>query len=118
MSFRSFDPYDMIKDFGKEVTLHKQTTTGTYNPATGTLSGGTTTDYTAFAYFYNFEVGIQGETDLRRGTRRCVISALGLAVAPDDGDTISGFGDTVHIVRVTTHYSNGLAVMYTCEVAE
>jgi hypothetical protein len=118
MSFRSFDPYDLIRDFGKEVTLHKLTTDGSYDPATGTVSGSETTDYTAFAYFYNVEVGISGNSELRRGSRRCVISALGLAVAPDDGDSISGLGDKVHITRVTTHYSNGAAVMYTCEVEE
>jgi len=117
MSFRSFDPYNLIKDFGKEVTLHKQTSSGSYDPATGTITGGATTDYTVTAYFYNFQEGINNN-EIRRGTRRCVISALGLSIAPDDGDSISGFGDKVHITRVTTHYSNGYAVMYTCEVAE
>lgn len=116
MSFRSFDPYSLIKDFGKEVTLHK-VTSGSYDPATGTVSGGSTTDYTVTAYFYNFQEGIN-DNEIRRGTRRCVISALGLSIAPDDGDSISGLGDKVHITRVTTHYSNGYAVMYTCEVAE
>ena len=117
MSFRSFDPYNLIKDFGKEVTLHKQTSSGSYDSATGTITGEDTTDYTVTAYFYNFQEGINNN-EIRRGTRRCVISALGLSIAPDDGDSISGLGDKVHITRVTTHYSNGYVVMYTCEVSE
>lgn len=117
MSLRSFDPYSLIKDFGVDVTLHKQTSSGSYDPSTGTVSGGVTTNYSVRAVFYDINAGINNG-EVRRGVRKCVISALGLSVSPDDGDSISGLGDKVHIIRVTTHYSNGTPVMYTCEVAE
>ena len=119
MSFRSFDLYNLVKDFGEEVTLRKKSTAGTYNPATGSVDGSATTDYTVTAYFYNYDNGIIANVDeIRRGTRKCVISALGLAVEPDDEDQILGNGDTVNIVSVTTIFSNGSKICYLCDVRE
>lgn len=117
MSIRSADLYNLIKDFGVEVTLNKKTTSGSYDPSTGTISGAVTGQYTIRAVFYDINAGIN-DSEIRRGVRKCIISAKGLTVAPDDGDTITGLGDEVHIVRVTTHYSNNLPVAYTCEVTE
>lgn len=118
MSFRSYDLLKLVEDFGSEVTLRKTTTTGTYNPATGAMSGSATTDYTVDAYFFNFSVGLPIGDEIRRGTSRCVIPALGLAVDPDDEDKIIGLGNTYEIVGVNTIYSNGSAVCYICEVKD
>lgn len=106
----------LVQRHGSTLTLHK-VAEGTYDPATGSLSGGSTTDYEITGYMYDALVGIDTD-DIRRGTKRVIIPALGLTVVPDDGDTISGLGDKVHINRVTTHYSSGLAILYTCEVSE
>jgi hypothetical protein len=118
MSFRSYDLLRLVKDFGKDLTLRKKTTAGTYSPSTGTVTGSATTDYTFSGYFFNFSVGLPTDDELRRGTRRCIVPALGLAVAPDDEDLIVGQGDTVTIVKVTTVFSSGVAVCYICEVSE
>jgi hypothetical protein len=118
MSFRSYDLLRLVKDFGKDLTLRKKTTAGTYNPATGAISGAATTDYVFSGYFFNFSVGLPANDELRRGTRRCIVPALGLAVAPDDGDLIVGQGDIVTVVRVTTMFNAGVAVCYICEVSE
>ena len=118
MSFRSYDLLRLVKDFGKDLTLRKKTTAGTYSPSTGTITGSATTDYTFSGYFFNFSVGLEANDELRRGTRRCIIPALGLAVVPDDEDLIVGQGDNVTIVRVTTMFSSGVAVCYICEVSE
>lgn len=118
MSIRSADLYNLIKDFGVEVTLNKKTTSGSYNPATGTISGAVTGQYKIRAVFYDINAGITNSGEIRRGLRKCVISAKGLTVVPDDGDSISGLGDEVNIIRVTTHYSDNTPVMYTCEVSE
>ena len=127
MSFRSFDLYNLVRDFGEEVTLRKKTTAGTYDTVTGTLSGASTDDYTVTAYFYNYDNGIIANIDeIRRGTRKCVISALGMPLAgvglppiePDDEDQILGNGDTVNIISVTTIFSNGSKLCYLCDVRE
>lgn len=119
MSFRSFDLYNLVNDFGESVTLRKVTTAGSYNPATGSLDNEATTDYTITAYFYNYDEGIIFNVDqVRRGTRKCVISAVGLSVEPDDDDEILGNGDKVKIVSVRTIFSDGVKLCYICDVRE
>ena len=118
MSFRSFDLLNLVRDFGSDVILRKTSTAGTYNPATGEVDGADTTDYTVSSYFFNFSVGIPLGDEVRRGSSRCIIPALGLAVVPDDEDTVIGLGNTYEIVSVQTFYSNGIAICYICEVRD
>jgi hypothetical protein len=118
MTFRSYDLLKLVQDHGEELTLRKKTTAGTYDPATGSVTGSGTTDYTVDGYFFNFSVGLPSGDEIRRGSRRCVIPALGLAVEPDDEDLIIGQGDAVAVVSVSTIFSAGAAVCYICEVRE
>lgn len=106
----------LVQRHGSTLTLHK-VSEGTYDPATGSLTGGSTTDYEVTGYMYDAILNIN-ESEIQRGTKKVVIPALGLTVVPDDGDSISGLGDKVHIVSVVTYYSAGLAVLYECGVAE
>ncbi len=106
----------LVQRHGSTLTLHK-VSEGTYDPATGSLTGGSTTDYEVTGYMYDAILNIN-ESEIQRGTKKVVIPALGLTVVPDDGDSISGLGDKVHIVSVITYYSAGLAVLYECGVAE
>lgn len=107
----------LVQRHGSTLTLHK-VAEGTYDPATGSLSGGSDTEYEITGYMYDAILGQDTEDNISRGTKKVVIPALGLTVEPDDGDYISGLGDKVYISRVTTHYSSGLAILYTCEVSE
>jgi hypothetical protein len=116
MSFRSADLLKLVQDYGSEVTLRKTTSSGTYDPSTGTLSGVVATDFQVQAYFFNFSVGLPIGDQLVKGVSRCVLPALGLPVEPDDEDRIIGLGNTYGIVSVQTIYSNGVAVCYICEV--
>lgn len=118
MSFRSYDLLKLVQDYGSTVILRKLTTAGTYNPATGAISGSDTTDYSVSAYFFNFSVGLPVGDETRRGSSRCVIPALNLAVEPDDEDEIIGLGNTYGIVSVQTIYNNGSPVCYICEVQD
>lgn len=119
MSFRSYDMLNLVNRFGEPLTLKKVTTSGTYNPANGTVTGSATTNYPFTGYFYNYDNGIAGNIDeIRRGTRKCLISASSLAVVPDDEDQILGNGDTVNIRRLITIFSAGVAICYICDVSE
>lgn len=119
MSFRPYDLLNLVRDFGEELTLRKVTTDGTYNPATGTLSGKVTTDYTFTGYFYNYLSGISPTVDdVRRGVRKCVIPALGLGVEPDSDDLLLGNNDTVRIISVVSVFSDGSPVCFICDVRE
>ena len=116
MSFRSYDLLNLVRDFGETLTLKKVTTAGTYNPATGDVDGSTTTDYTFTGYLYNYDT--LNVDQIKKGTRKCVIPALGFSVEPDEKDIIVGNGDGVAIVSVTTIFSDGAAVCYLCHVEE
>ncbi len=118
MTFRSYDLLKLVQDCGEELTLRKKTAAGTYDPTTGSVTGSNTTDYTVDGYFFNFSVGLPVADEVRRGSRRCVIPALGLGVEPDDEDLIIGRGDPVAIVSVSTIFSSDSAVCYICEVRE
>lgn len=115
MSFRSFDLYNLLRDFGKPLTLRKVTTSGAYDPTAGSVSGAATTDYTVTGYFYNYD-NMQVD-QVVRGKRKCLISALD-NVEPDTQDIILGNGDTVTVTSVTTIFSNGVAICYICHVEE
>lgn len=97
------------------MTLRKMTTGGSYNPATGSVSGSDTTDYSVTGYFYNYD--LMSVDQIRRGTRKCLISALG-NVEPYDQDIILGNGDAVTITSVTTIFSAGTPICYICHVKE
>jgi hypothetical protein len=118
MSFNARDLLKLVQDFGETLTLRKVTTDGTYDAATGTLSGSATTDYSFTGYFYNLAEGTSDLTKTRKGSRACVIPAKGLTVVPDDQDQITGHGDTVNITTVRTIFSGGQPVCYLCEVFE
>jgi hypothetical protein len=115
MSFRSFDLLNLVRDFGEDLTLRKVTTSGSYNPATGQVDSSATTDYSVTGYFYNYET--LNVDQIRKGTRKCVISALE-GYIPDEDDQLIGNGDTVVITAVTTIFSDGNAVCYICHVEE
>lgn len=119
MSFRSYDLLKLVQEFGQDATLKKNSTQGTYNPATGSVEGSVTTSYPIQAYFYNYENGLSlSQDEVRRGVRKCLISAVGLTVVPDDEDQILGSGDAVSILSVVTIYSSGSPVCYICDVRE
>jgi hypothetical protein len=115
MSFRPFDLYNLVREFGESLTLRKVTTDGSYNPATGAVDGSASTDYSLTGYFYNYET--LNVDQIRKGTRKCVLSALG-GVQPDEDDQLIGNGDTVVITSVTTIFSDGVALCYICHVEE
>lgn len=119
MPFRSYDLFRLAQDFGETVTLRKKIAQGTYSVATGTLSGGTTTDYTVTAYSYAANSNISSGEEVRRATRKCLIPALGLTIEPDDEDEVLfTTGDSLHIKKVSTMFSGGTKLGYICEVHE
>tara|TARA_R110002074_G_scaffold136689_1_gene281484 strand:+ start:277 stop:633 length:357 start_codon:yes stop_codon:yes gene_type:complete len=117
--FRSADLYRLVNDHGQSLTLRKITTEGAYDPATGSRSGGVTTDYSILGYFYNYSLGLTGDKDeIVRGQRKLLIAAQGLSITPDDEDLILGNGDTVKVTSVTTLFSGGVALCHMCGVQE
>lgn len=117
MAFRAYDVLKLVEEHGETLTLRKQTY-GAYNPQTSLVSGTTTDDYSVTGYFYTYNLGVIDPENFARGTRKCVIAALGLAVSPDTDDEVLGNGNKVHITNVLTLYSAGQALCYICDVSE
>lgn len=118
MSFRSFDLLNLVRDYGSDVIIRKTSSAGVYNPSTSSVEGSSTTDYDTLGYFFDFAIGLYRSDEVRRGTSRCVLPALGLSVIPDDEDKIIGLSNTYEIVSVQTFFSDGAAVCYICEVKD
>jgi hypothetical protein len=112
---RAYNLLKLVERYGSELTLVKSTA-GAYDPATGSATS-TTENFIFTGYFYNSEEGIL-VNDIRRGSSNVVIPYLGLGTEPDDGDQITGIGDTVSINRVRKMYNGGTPVCYICEVSE
>ena len=114
------NPYNLLRlvqRHGLTLVLRK-VSDGTYNPATGSLAGGSVTEHEITAYMYDALVGVEGNSEIRRGVKKVAIPALGLTVEPFDSDEITGLGDKVVITNVKTHLSNSIPVLYSCEVRE
>jgi len=119
MSFRSYDLLKLVEDYGQEATLRKVTTFGSYDTTTGSVSGSATTNYSIKCYFYNYDNGLNLNTDLvRKVSRKCLVAAKGLAVVPDEEDLIVGFNESVRINSVVSIFSGTTAICYICDVRE
>ena len=116
MSFRAYDLLSLVQDFGEALILRQITTDGTYNPATGSVAGSSTTDTPLSGYMYDYNT--LNPSEVIRGSRKCVIPSLGFTPEPEPDDLILGRGDTVKISRVVTIWSDGTAVCYLCDVEE
>ena len=119
--FRGYELNCMLKDHGSDVTLRVKSTDGTYDPATGTITGSATTDYTVRAHFSDFNLQERIATEIVDGMRKVLLSTIDVdgdsIPTPEVGDQIIGEGDTVNIERVQTIYSGG-PVCYICYVKE
>lgn len=115
MPFRSSDLLRLLRDFGEDLVIVIRTEDKTYDPSTGVATGPQAVAFIR-GYFYNFET--MNVDQVQKGTRRCVISAIGLDMAPEEGDTILGNPDVVTITSVMTIFNQGVAVCYICDVRE
>ena len=111
----------MLDRHGSEVTLRVNSTGGTYDPATGTITGSATTDYTVMAHPSDYTLQEMVASEVVKGMRKILLSTLdtnGQTIPePEVDDLIIGMGDTVSIARVQTIFSGG-PVCYICHVKE
>jgi hypothetical protein len=120
MPFKPVDFRFLLDQHGQDVTL-RYVTKGTYSPSTGGLTGGSTTDKTVKAYFYNYMLEEINGQSVQMGDRRVVLHTLDTSgdpiSEPSVDDLILGQGDTVSIVSVQKIFSDVL-VCYILQVRE
>lgn len=110
----------LLDEHGQTVTL-RYVSEGTYDPSTGSLTGGSNSDSTVKAYFYNYMLDEINEQSVQSGDRRVVLHTLdtsGNTISePSIDDKLIGQGDTVSIVSVQKIYSDVL-ICYILQVRE
>ena len=111
----------MVNQFGQEVTLRK-VSYGAYDPATGTVTSTTNTDYTARCYMSEYNLTEINNDSVVMGDRKALLPSLdtsgGSLPEPDVGDKIVGFGDTVAVISTQKIYHADTLVCYICQVRE
>lgn len=90
------------------VTLSR-TTTGGYNPDTGTVEPGTTETWTVRGMVEDFSASSLQKSQafldgsiITPGDRKCTLLAHGLAITPQPGDTITVGGRDHRILSITS----------------
>jgi hypothetical protein len=104
----------LLDKFGKSITL-TSIVEGTYDPATGELSGGTTTstNHTAVIKDYNGIDFISGV--VQAGDRKVMIAALG-APTPQPADKVTVDSEVYQVVAVRHIWSGELPALYEMQV--
>lgn len=112
---------NLVNRRGQTATLRKKSS-GTYNPATGSLGSVTNTDYTVKCYFSDYNLSEINSESVLMGDRQVVFPAKdtsGVAIPePDNEDQIRTVGDTVVIKSVQKVYNKDTLVCYICQVRE
>ena len=104
----------LIGKFGKQVTLTR-VTEGTYNPATGDMSAGSTTTQTVAALVKDFN-GIKLLIGaVQRGDTKVSIAALN-ATEPQIGDTITIDSLVYNVLAVKSIWSGEKTAIYELQV--
>ena len=106
---------DLVDELGKSLTLRK-VAEGTYDPATGEVSGGSTSDTSVVGVLYDYgDEDIDG-TRILMGDRRCLIKTKNLSVVPEQGDRIVD-GSTIYtVVGIKTHEAGSVVSGYNMHV--
>ena len=99
----------LMAKFGGTATI-RRVTTGTYNPATGTVSEATSD--TAVRGVLQ-DVNLREVNDLIRATdKRLLIAAADLSATPTTADEVIITGATYQVIRVDTIEQDNTAITY------
>jgi hypothetical protein len=99
----------LMAKFGGTATI-RRVTTGTYNPATGTVSESTSD--TAVRGVLQ-DVNLREVNDLIRATdKRLLIAAADLSAPPTTADEVIITGSTYQVIRVDTIEQDNTAITY------
>ena len=116
------DVVALLRDHGYDLTFRRINNGGTYDPATGTITGGSNSDETIRAIFLNYTANDVDGTLVQRGDRKAVIAATynGTAITktPQINDELRDEGDAVRVVSVQTIKSGASILAYICQARE
>lgn len=107
---------ELLAEFGVSGVLRRPSA-GTFDPAAGTVTGSTNTDYTITAALFDYGLKESGATladgtVIKAGDKQIYVAASGLAVAPAITDTLIINSVTYRIANVKIIAPSGIAVLY------
>ena len=109
----------LLKGKGQSITLTK-VTAGTYNPATGAMTGTTTSTQTAYGAVFDYGTKQIDGTLIKAGDKQLLLSAFktdGAALtAPSLNDTVTIGGVVYTITQIKPMSPAGTVVMYDCNL--
>ncbi len=113
------DALEALQEAGVSMTLRKSTP-GTYDPAAGTYSGGSTTDYPVTGIIQSQTISQTGTVGQRffngvlvlTDDQFVLLAASGLAVDPAPGDLLIITGVTYSIVTMIPIRPGGVDLMF------
>lgn len=116
------DVVALLREHGYDLTFRRPNNGGTYNPATGAITGGSNADETVRAVFVSYNAGDIDGTLVQRGDRKAIIAATysgaALTKIPQMDDELRGEGDAMRIVSVQTIKSGASILAYLCQARE
>jgi len=99
----------LLKKFGQTATWSHDNDDGTFNPATGVMSGGTTTAYTASGALLDFDTNrVDGES-IRSTDKRFIIEA---GSKPEVSDIVTVDSVSYQTVSIRETNPAGTPVIY------
>lgn len=106
---------DLLHEFGQAGVLGS-VSDGAYNPETGE-AGPVSTPHAVTAAVFDFSQTYIDGTLIRTGDKRALVSVVGLAVAPKQGDTLTDAGGSVYqVVEAKATAPAGQTVLWTLQV--
>lgn len=116
------DVVALLREHGYNLTFRRPNNGGSYNPATGAITGGSNADETARVVFLSYTARDIDGTLVQRGDRKAVMAATyngtALTKTPQIDDELRGEGDAVRVVSVQTIKSGASILAYICQVRE
>lgn len=109
------DIENKLKTVGQPMTLTR-TISGTFDPVTGAISGGTTANFTVYGIVTSYRDGVinQPGTLIQSGDKKAIINA-GTAT-PVPGDNLTVYGVVWKVIAVDTLEPTGAALLYKLQV--
>lgn len=113
------DVVALLREHGYNLTFRRPNNGGSYNAATGAITGGTNADEMARVVFLSYTARDIDGTLVQRGDRKAVMAATyngtALTKTPQIDDELRGEGDAVRIVSVQTIKSGASILAYICQ---
>jgi hypothetical protein len=99
-------------DLGFQTVTLTSVTAGTYDPATGTTTGGSTSSATVPAVVEDYKGLALLNGLIQAGDKKVTVAAANLTTAPKPTDTLTAGGIAYAVVNVVTVQPGSVAVIY------